>query len=161
VFARPAALLLRDKERLLAESCAATASCAWSALDEQLAPARRRRPDVIDGALVAFPNSATSRTSKRVHHRVFELFTLSRRNQPEIASEFARLLRRTREQWQTCCGASRPEARCTLRAEPEARGRRALPRWPTAPSACACSPNDHDFSQTIRAGVLAGAALLD
>src|SRR5256885_1062412 len=64
-----------------------------AALGDQLAPARDA-DDVID-ALVASLKRYVEEEPEFITV-VFELFTLSRRNE-EIASEFAELLRRTRE----------------------------------------------------------------
>src|SRR5215470_15178082 len=81
------------KERLLAEVVRHDCDLRMAALDEQLAPARNA-DDVID-ALVASLKRFVSDEPEFITV-VFELFTLSRRNE-DIAAEFAELLRRLRE----------------------------------------------------------------
>ena len=90
---------------------------------------------------------------------VFELFTLSRRNE-EIASEFAELLRRTREHVADLLARKQAEGALHLRAEPEAV---ADVLFSLADGICLrmLTETDHDFARTLDAGVLAVRALLD
>src|SRR6266508_757066 len=120
------------KERLLAEVVRHDCELRMVALDEQLAPARNA-DDVI------------------------ELFTLSRRNE-EIASEFAELLRRTREHVAELLARKQAEGALHLRAEPEAV---ADVLFSLADGVCLrmLTETDHDFAQTLDAGVLAVRAL--
>ena len=104
------------KERLLAEVVRRDCELRMAALDDQLAPARNA-DDVID-ALVASLKRYVEEEPEFITV-VFELFTLSRRNE-EIASEFAELLRRTREHVAELLARKQAEGALHLRAEPEA-----------------------------------------
>jgi AcrR family transcriptional regulator len=81
------------KERLLAEVVRRDCELRMRLLDEQLAGARGA-DDVIDGLVASLRETVVD--DPAFITLVFELFTLSRRNE-EIATEFAELLRRTRE----------------------------------------------------------------
>ena len=132
-------------------SCAATASCAWPLLDDQLAPARNA-DDVID-ALVASLKRSVEEEPEFITV-VFELFTLSRRNE-EIASEFAELAASHARARGRAAGAQAGRGRAAPARRARGRGRRALlagrrhlpahahgdrPRLRGAPSTPACSP---------------------
>jgi AcrR family transcriptional regulator len=80
------------KERLLAEVVRRDCDLRMHVIDEQLAGARSA-DDVIDGLVASLKEVVDDPAFITL---VFELFTLSRRNE-EIAAEFAELLRRTRE----------------------------------------------------------------
>ena len=80
------------KERLLAEVVRRDCDLRMHVIDEQLAGARSA-DDVIDGLIASLKEVVDDPAFITL---VFELFTLSRRNE-EIAAEFAELLRRTRE----------------------------------------------------------------
>ena len=144
------------KERLLAEVVRRDCELRMAALDEQLAPARDA-DDVID-ALVASLKRFVKDEPEFITV-VFEVFTLSRRNE-EIASEFAELLRRTREHVAELLARKQAEGALHLRAEPEAV---ADVLFALADGLCMrmLTETDHDFSQTIGAGVLAVRAPLD
>jgi AcrR family transcriptional regulator len=144
------------KERLLAEVVRHDCELRMLALDEQLAPARDA-DDVIE-ALVASLKRFVKDEPEFITV-VFELFTLSRRNE-EIASEFAELLRRTREHVAELLARKQAEGALHLRAEPEAVAD-VLFSLADGFSMRMLTETDHDFSQTIRAGVLAVRALLD
>ena len=144
------------KERLLAEVVRHDCELRMLALDEQLAPARDA-DDVIE-ALVASLKRFVKDDPEFITV-VFELFTLSRRNE-EIASEFAELLRRTREHVAELLARKQAEGALHLRAEPEAVAD-VLFSLADGFSMRMLTETDHDFSQTIRAGVLAVRALLD
>src|SRR4051795_7521074 len=81
------------KERLLAEVVRRDCELRMHLIDEQLADAESA-DDVIDGLVESLKDMVID--DPAVVTLVFELFTLSRRNE-EIALEFAELLRRTRE----------------------------------------------------------------
>src|SRR5215212_6010868 len=81
------------KERLLAEVVRRDCEVRMHVIDEQLAGARSA-DEVIDGLVASLAGMVENDPSFIT--LVFELFTLSRRNE-EIATEFAELLRRTRE----------------------------------------------------------------
>ena len=144
------------KERLLAEVVRRDCELRMAALDDQLAPARNA-DDVIE-ALVASLKRFVKDEPEFITV-VFELFTLSRRNE-EIASEFAELLRRTREHVADLLARKQAEGALHLRAEPEAV---ADVLFSLADGVCLrmLTETDHDFAQTLDAGVLAVRALLD
>jgi AcrR family transcriptional regulator len=144
------------KERLLAEVVRHDCELRMAALDEQLAPARDA-DDVIE-ALVASLKRYVEDEPEFITV-VFELFTLSRRNE-EIASEFAELLRRTREHVAELLARKQDEGALHLRAEPEAVAD-VLFALADGLSMRMLTETDHDFSSTTRAGVLAVRALLD
>ena len=144
------------KERLLAEVVRHDCELRMLALDEQLAPARDA-DDVIE-ALVASLKRVVKDEPEFITV-VFELFTLSRRNE-EIASEFAELLRRTREHVAQLLARKQAEGALHLRAEPEAVAD-VLFSLADGFSMRMLTETDHDFSQTLGAGVLAVRALLD
>jgi AcrR family transcriptional regulator len=144
------------KERLLAEVVRRDCELRMVALDEQLADARD-----ADGVIAGLVESLKRFVEDEPEFItvVFELFTLSRRNE-EIASEFAELLRRTREHVADLLARKQAEGALHLQAEP---GAVADVLFSLADGFCLrmLTETDHDFSQTIRAGVLAVRALLD
>jgi AcrR family transcriptional regulator len=102
------------KERLLAEVVRRDCDLRMSVLDEQLAGARDA--DEIIEALVASLQRLV-RDDPDFIVVVFELFTLSRRNE-EIAAEFAETLRQTRAHVAGLLQAKQATGALTLRAEP-------------------------------------------
>ena len=144
------------KERLLAEVVRHDCELRMAALDAQLEPARDA-DDVVE-ALVASLKRFVQDEPEFITF-VFELFTLSRRNE-EIAGEFAELLRRTREHVAGLLARKQAEGALHLRAEPEAV---ADVLFSLADGLCMrmLTEADHDFSPTLGAGVLAVRALLD
>ena len=118
-------------------SCAATATCGWRSLDAQLADARTA-DDFIAG-LVAELEELVDAASPSFVTLIFELFTLSRRNE-EIAAEFAELLRRTRDQLAELLAAKERRGRPAPARRARGGRRRALLARPTA-SRCGCSPS--------------------
>ena len=144
------------KERLLAEVVRHDCDLRMAALDEQLADARD-----ADGVIDALVDSLRRNVAEEPEliTVVFELFTLSRRND-EIAAEFAELLRRTREHVADLLARKQGEGALHLRAAPEAV---ADVLFSLADGMCMrmLTESDNDFSETIRAGVLAVRALLD
>jgi AcrR family transcriptional regulator len=144
------------KERLLAEVVRHDCDLRMIALDEQLADARD-----ADGVIDALVDSLRRFVKEEPEFItvVFELFTLSRRNE-EIAAEFAELLRRIREHVAGLLARKQDEGALHLRAEP---GAVADVLFSLADGFCMrmLTETDHDFSETIAAGVLAVRALLD
>ncbi len=144
------------KERLLAEVVRRDCELRMVWLDEQLADARD-----ADGVIDALVDSLRRFVKEEPEFItvVFELFTLSRRNE-EIAAEFAELLRRTREHVAGLLARKEAQGALHLRAEPEAV---ADVLFSLADGLCMrmLTETDNDFSQTIQAGTLAVRALLD
>jgi AcrR family transcriptional regulator len=144
------------KERLLAEVVRRDCELRMVALDEQLADAHD-----ADGVIEGLVESLKRFVSEEPEFitLVFELFTLSRRND-EIAIEFAELLRRTREHVADLLARKQSEGALRLRAEP---GAVADVLFALADGLCMrmLTETDHDFSATIEAGVLAVRGLLD
>jgi hypothetical protein len=126
------------------------------ALDEQLADARD-----ADGVIDALVDSLRRFVKEEPEFItvVFELFTLSRRND-EIAAEFAELLRRTREHVAGLLARKQEEGALHLRADPHAV---ADVLFSLADGLCMrmLTESDHDFAETIQAGAVAVRALLD
>jgi AcrR family transcriptional regulator len=144
------------KERLLAEVVRHDCDLRMIALDEQLADARD-----ADGVIDALVDSLRRFVKEEPEFItvVFELFTLSRRNE-EIAAEFAELLRRIREHVAGLLARKQDEGALHLRAEPGAVAD-VLFSLADGFSMRMLTETDHDFSETIAAGVLAVRALLD
>jgi AcrR family transcriptional regulator len=144
------------KERLLAEVVRHDCELRMVALDEQLADARD-----ADGVIDALVDSLRRFVKEEPEFItvVFELFTLSRRND-EIAAEFAELLRRTREHVAGLLARKQDEGALHLRAEPLAV---ADVLFSLADGLCMrmLTETDHDFAETIQAGAVAVRALLD
>jgi AcrR family transcriptional regulator len=144
------------KERLLAEVVRHDCDLRMIALDEQLADARD-----ADGVIDALVDSLRRFVKEEPEFItvVFELFTLSRRND-EIAAEFAELLRRTREHVAGLLARKQEEGALHLRAEPRAV---ADVLFSLADGLCMrmLTETDHDFAETIQAGAVAVRALLD
>jgi AcrR family transcriptional regulator len=144
------------KERLLAEVVRRDCELRMVALDEQLAGAHD-----ADGVIDALVQSLRRfvKDEPEFITVVFELFTLSRRND-EIAVEFAELLRRTRERVAELLARKQAEGALRLRAEPGAVAD-VLFSLADGVSMRMLTETEHDFSATIAAGVLAVRALLD
>jgi AcrR family transcriptional regulator len=144
------------KERLLAEVVRHDCDLRMAALDEQLAPARNA-DDVIDALVASLKRFVTD--EPEFITVVFELFTLSRRNE-DIAAEFAELLRRLREHVAALLARKQDEGALHLRAQPEAVAD-VLFSLADGVSMRMLTETDRDFSETVKAGVLAIRALLD
>jgi AcrR family transcriptional regulator len=144
------------KERLLAEVVRRDCELRMVALDEQLAGAHD-----ADGVIDALVQSLRRfvKDEPEFITVVFELFTLSRRND-EIAVEFAELLRRTRERVAELLARKQAEGALRLRAEPGAVAD-VLFSLADGVSMRMLTETEHDFSATIAAGALAVRALLD
>jgi AcrR family transcriptional regulator len=144
------------KERLLAEVVRRDCDLRMQAIDEQLAGARSA-DDVVDGLVASLKEMVVDDSAFIT--LVFELFTLSRRNE-EIAAEFVELLRRTRDHV------------AGLLAEKEAAGvlRLHAPADAVADVLFAMADGvamrmlteaDRDFGPSVLAGVRAVRALID
>jgi AcrR family transcriptional regulator len=144
------------KERLLAEVVRRDCELRMAALDEQLADAHD-----ADGVVDALVESLKRFVKEEPEFitLVFELFTLSRRND-EIALEFAELLRRTREHVAELLARKQTQGALRLRAEPGAVAD-VLFSLADGMSMRMLTETEHDFSATVAAGVLAVRALLD
>ncbi|HEX7298412.1 MAG TPA: TetR/AcrR family transcriptional regulator [Solirubrobacteraceae bacterium] len=144
------------KERLLAEVVRRDCELRMVALDEQLAGAHDA-DGVIDALLQSLRRFV--RDEPEFLTVVFELFTLSRRND-EIAVEFAALLRRMREHVAALLARKQVEGALRLRAEPGAVAD-VLFSLADGVSMRMLTETEHDFAETIAAGVLAVRALMD
>jgi AcrR family transcriptional regulator len=144
------------KERLLAEVVRRDCELRMVALDEQLADAHD-----ADGVVDALVESLKRLVKDEPEFitLVFEVFTLSRRND-EIAVEFAELLRRTRQHVADLLALKQAEGALRLRAEPGAVAD-VLFSLADGISMRMLGEADHDFTETVAAGVLAVRALLD
>jgi AcrR family transcriptional regulator len=144
------------KERLLAEVVRRDCELRMAALDEQLAGAHD-----ADGVIEALVQSLRRFVDDEPEFItvVFELFTLSRRND-EIALEFAQLLRRTREHVAELLARKQADGALRLRAEPGAVAD-VLFSLADGVSMRMLTEREHDFSATIAAGVLALRGLMD
>jgi AcrR family transcriptional regulator len=103
------------KERLLAEVVRRDCDVRLALLDEQLRDAATA-DEVLAGLLVALDQVVTDAAGFITG--LFELFTLSRRND-EIRAEFEELLRRTRTHVAAVLAAKQEEGVLALRTEPE------------------------------------------
>jgi AcrR family transcriptional regulator len=144
------------KERLLAEVARRDCDLRMAALDAQLAGARD-----ADGVIEALVESLRQFVEEDPAFvtLVFELFTLSRRNE-EIAAEFAELLRRIRLHLAELLARKQAEGALRLRGEPEAVAD-VLFALADGISMRMLTERDRDFSATVATGVLAVRALLD
>jgi AcrR family transcriptional regulator len=144
------------KERLLAEVVRRDCDLRLAALDEQLAPARDA--DEVVAALAASLKSFVTESPEFIT-LLFELFTLSRRND-EIAAEFAELLRRTRAHVAGLLAAKQREGALRLRGKPAAVAD-VLFSLAEGMSMRLLTERDQDHGPMIRAGATAVRALFD
>jgi AcrR family transcriptional regulator len=144
------------KERLLAEVVRRDCELRMHVIDEQLAGARSA-DGVIDGLVASLKNLVVDDPAFMT--LVFELFTLSRRND-EIAAEFAELLRRTREHVAALLGAKQDEGILRLHAPADAVAD-VLFSMADGVAMRMLTERDHDFGPTVSAGVRAVRALID
>src|SRR5215207_1828822 len=144
------------KERLLAEVVRRDCDLRMVALDEQLAGARDA-DGVIEGLVESLQRFV--KEDPEFFAVLFELFTLSRRND-EIAIEFAELLRRTRDHVAGLLARKQDEGALHLRAEPGAVAD-VLFSLADGVALRMLTETDHDFTGTVGAGVLAIRAQLD
>jgi len=144
-----------SKEKLLAEVVRRDTELRLGALDEQLARASSAA-DFI--ALLRATLEDMVRQDSEFLALSFEVFTLSRRN-PDIAIEFAELVRRTREQVAAVLAAKRDEGVLELSAEPEAIAEVLFGLGDGLALRILGEP-ERDHSATVAAGVLAISALI-
>jgi AcrR family transcriptional regulator len=144
------------KERLLAEVVRRDCELRMVAVDEQLADAHD-----ADGVVEALVESLKRFVDEEPEFitLVFEVFTLSRRNE-EIATEFSELLRRTREHVADLLARKQAEGALRLRAEPGAVAD-VLFALADGISMRMLGEDGHDFTDTVAAGARAVRALLD
>jgi AcrR family transcriptional regulator len=144
------------KERLLAEVVRRDCEVRMRVIDEQLAGAASA-DDVIGGLVASLKEMVVD--DPAFITLVFELFTLSRRNE-EIAAEFAELLRRTREHVSALLETKRDAGVLRLHAPPDAVAD-VLFSMADGVALRMLTETDHDFGPTVEAGVLAVRALID
>jgi AcrR family transcriptional regulator len=104
------------KERLLVEVVRHDCDVRMAVLEEQLSGAMDA-DDLLDQLVLSLHELV--RDEPEFFTVVFELFTISRRND-EVAAEFAELMRRTREHVAALLAAKQADGVLTLAAEPEA-----------------------------------------
>jgi AcrR family transcriptional regulator len=143
------------KEKLLVEVVRRDCDVRLSLLDAQLAGARTA-DDFVAGLVASLDDLV--RNDPGFVTLIFELFTLSRRNE-EIAAEFAELLRRQRERLADLLRAKDEAGVLHLRAEPEAVVDVIFSLGDGVAMRMLAEP-ERDFSATVRAGVLSVRALL-
>jgi AcrR family transcriptional regulator len=144
------------KERLLAEVVRRDSELRMQILDERLAGARSA-DDFI--ALLVYTLEEIVREDPASIAVLFELFTLSRRND-EVAAELVEMLRRTRDHVAGLLAAKQAEGVLHLRAAPEAIADILFALSDGVSMRMLTDPG-HDFSATVSAGALAVRALLD
>jgi AcrR family transcriptional regulator len=144
------------KERLLAEVVRRDCEVRMHVIDEQLAGAGSA-DEVIDGLVASLAEMVANDPSFIT--LVFELFTLSRRNE-EIAAEFAELLRRTREHVAGLLAAKEAEGVLRLHAPADAVAD-VLFAMADGVAMRMLTETDRDFGPSVLAGVLAVRALID
>jgi AcrR family transcriptional regulator len=144
------------KERLLAEVVRRDCEVRMHVIDEQLAGARSA-DEVIDGLVASLAEMVANDPSFIT--LVFELFTLSRRND-EIAGEFAELLRRTREHVAGLLAAKEAEGVLRLHAPADAVAD-VLFAMADGVAMRMLTETDRDFGPSVLAGVRAVRALID
>ncbi len=144
------------KERLLAEVVRRDCEVRMHVIDEQLSGAQSA-DEVIDGLVASLEDLVVN--DPAFITLVFELFTLSRRND-EILAEFAELLRRTREHVAALLKAKEDEGILRLHAAPDAVAD-VLFSMADGVSLRMLTDTGRDFGPTVQAGVRAIRALLD
>ncbi len=143
------------KEKLLVEAVRRDAELRIERLQEQLATAKTADA-FID--LMAQNLQETIREDPDFLTLLFELFTLSRRNE-EIAVEYTALMRRTRHQVAEMLDSAQSEGVLHLHAEPEAIAEILFSLGDGFALRMLSEP-DRDFGATIGAGITAVRALL-
>src|SRR3954447_26077749 len=144
------------KERLLTEVVRRDCELRMHLIDEQLADAESA-DDVIDGLVESLKDMVID--DPAVVTLVFELFTLSRRNE-EIALEFAELLRRTREHVADLLAAKEAAGILRLHAPADAVAD-VLFAMADGVAMRMLTEHDRDFRKSVAAGVIAIRALID
>ena len=143
------------KEQLLAEAVRRDCELRLELLERQLSTAKTA-DDFI--ALMAQNLQETVRVDPDFVTLVFELFTLSRRNE-DIAAEYAGLMRNTREQVAGMLATAQREGVLHLHAEPEAVAEVLFSLADGFALRLLTEP-ERDFTNTIRAGIACARALL-
>jgi AcrR family transcriptional regulator len=143
------------KEQLLVEAVRRDCELRMELLEHQLTTAQTA-DDYID--LMAQNLQETIHKDPDFVTLVFELFTLSRRND-DIAAEYAGLMRRTREQVAAMLAAAQREGILHLHAEPEAIAEILFSLGDGFALRMLAEP-DRDFTATVQAGIAAARALL-
>jgi AcrR family transcriptional regulator len=143
------------KEQLLVEAVRRDGELRIERLQSQLATAKTA-DDFID--LMAQNLQETIREDPDFLTLVFELFTLSRRNE-DIAAEYAELIRRTREQVAEMLDSAQREGVLHLHADPQAIAEILFSLGDGFALRMLSEP-DRDYTATIEAGITAVRALL-
>jgi AcrR family transcriptional regulator len=143
------------KEQLLVEAVRRDCDLRMELLEQQLAQAQTA-DDYID--LMAQNLQKTVHEDPDFVTLVFELFTLSRRNE-DIAAEYGGLMRRMREQVAGMLAAAEREGILHLHAEPEAVAEILFSLGDGFALRMLAEP-DRDFGATVQAGIAAARALL-
>jgi len=143
------------KEQLLVEAARRDCELRIEALEQRLAGARTADDYV---ALLAQNLQETVRKDPDFVTLLFELFTLSRRN-AEIAVEYARLVRLTRERLAGMLAAAQEDGVLRLHAEPEAVADILFSIGDGFALRMISEP-ERDFTATIRAGIECARSLV-
>jgi AcrR family transcriptional regulator len=143
------------KEQLLVEAARRDCELRIEALEQQLAGAQTADDFV---ALLAENLQETIHEEPDFVTLVFELFTLSRRNE-EIAVEYARLVRLTRERLAGMLAAAQADGVLQLHAAPEAVADILFSLGDGFALRLIAEP-ERDFSETIRAGIECARSLV-
>jgi AcrR family transcriptional regulator len=143
------------KEQLLVEAVRRDCELRMELLERQLASAQSAE-DYI--ALMAQNLQETVRDDPEFVTLVFELFTLSRRNE-DIAAEYAGLMLRMRGQVAAMLAVAQEEGILRLHAEPEAVAEILFSLADGLALRMLAEP-DRDFTATVHAGIVAVRALL-
>jgi AcrR family transcriptional regulator len=144
------------KERLLAEVVRRDCELRMQVIDEQLAGASSA-DGVIEGLVTSLKQMVVD--DPAFITLVFEMFTLSRRN-PEIAVEFAELLRRTRDHVARLLAAKEAAGVLRLHAPADAVAD-VLFSMADGVAMRMLTEQDRDFGPSVLAGVRAVRALID
>ena len=143
------------KEQLLVEAARRDCELRIEALEQRLAGAQTADDFV---ALLAENLQETIHEDPDFVTLVFELFTLSRRNE-DIAVEYARLVRLTRERLAGMLAAAQAEGVLQLHAEPDAVADILFSLGDGFSLRMIAEP-ERDFSETIRAGIECARSLV-
>jgi AcrR family transcriptional regulator len=143
------------KEQLLVEAVRRDCELRMELLERRLASAQSAE-DYID--LMAQNLQETVHEEPEFVTLVFELFTLSRRNE-DIAAEYAGLMRRMRGQVAAMLAVAQREGILRLHAEPEAVAEILFSLADGLALRMLAEP-DRDFTATVHAGIVAVRALL-
>lgn len=144
-----------SKEQLLVEVVRRDCELRMTILDQQLSGAETAE-DFL--SLLVFSLEALVREESEFFTVLFELFTLSRRND-EIAAEFAELMRRTREHVAGVLAAKQADGVLSLSAGPDAVAEVLFSLGDGVAMRMLAEP-ERDWAPTIAAGVAAVRHLL-